>query len=116
MITVTAWLKEPRVRHRQAITLLGETEKEDIDRMGYLYVSVKDTGVGIPKEEHAKLFRDFCTLQSNAHLNPNGVGLGLSICKKITNLLSGDITVESKVGSGCCFTFYVAVDTNNDYR
>ena len=66
--------------------------------MGHLYISVKDTGVGIPKEEQSKLFRDFCTLQSNAHLNPNGVGLGLSICKKITILLSGDIAVVSGVG------------------
>ena len=66
--------------------------------MGHLYISVKDTVVGIPKEEQAKLFRDFCTLQSNAHLNPNGVGLGLSICKKTTHLLSGDIAVVSGVG------------------
>ena len=84
--------------------------------MGVLYVSVKDTGVGIPKEEHSKLFRDFCTLQSNAHLNPNGVGLGLSICKKITNLLSGDISVDSKPGQGACFTFHVSVNTNPELR
>lgn len=45
-----------------------------------------------------KLFKDFCTLKSNAHLNPNGVGLGLSICKKICLNLDGDINVSSKVG------------------
>lgn len=57
-----------------------------------------------------KLFKDFCTLKSNAHLNPNGVGLGLSICKKICSNLDGDISCKSKVGSGSAFTFYVACD------
>jgi hypothetical protein len=84
--------------------------------MGLLYVSVKDTGVGIPKSEQTKLFNDFQTLQSNAHLNPNGVGLGLSICKKITNLLQGDIKVDSDIGKGSTFTFHVAVETNTENK
>ena len=78
--------------------------------MGLLYVSVKDTGVGMPKSEQTKLFNDFQTLQSNAHLNPNGVGLGLSICKKITNLLQGDIKVDSDIGKGSTFTFDILID------
>jgi signal transduction histidine kinase len=49
-------------------------------------------------DDQRKLFKDFTTLKSNAHLNPNGVGLGLSICKKITSQLNGDIWVESKLG------------------
>jgi hypothetical protein len=84
--------------------------------MGFLYVSVKDTGVGMPKKEQSKLFNDFQTLQSNAHLNPNGVGLGLSICKKITNLLQGDIKVDSDLGKGSTFTFHVAVETNTEKK
>lgn len=104
-----AWVKEPRVKHKPSLLT---TESQNRDRMGLLYVSVKDTGVGMPKSEQAKLFNDFQTLQSNAHLNPNGVGLGLSICKKITNLLQGDIKVESDLGKGSTFTFHVAVETN----
>lgn len=42
-----------------------------------------------------KLFKDFCSLKANAHLNPNGVGLGLSICKKICKNLDGDIYCTS---------------------
>lgn len=57
-----------------------------------------------------KLFNDFCTLKSNAHLNPNGVGLGLSICKKICNNLGGDITVISTLGKGSVFTYYMNCD------
>lgn len=48
-ITVKAWIKEPRIKHKQSI-LIGE-EANNKDRMGFLYVSVKDTGVGIPKKE-----------------------------------------------------------------
>jgi hypothetical protein len=81
----------------------------DPDKMGQLYVKVSDTGVGIPKADLVRLFRDFITLQCNAHLNPNGVGLGLSTCKKITNLLHGDITVESAESVGTSFTFHVGV-------
>lgn len=57
-----------------------------------------------------KLFKDFCSLKSNAHLNPNGVGLGLSICKKICRNLDGDIFCTSQVGVGSKFTFFVSCD------
>jgi len=111
-ITVSAWFKEPRIKHRSDLS--GSELGNPLDRMGMLYVQVKDSGVGIPEEEIPKLFKDFATLQSNQHLNPNGVGLGLSICKKITNLLNGDITVESTLNNGSTFTFHVAVETNTD--
>jgi signal transduction histidine kinase len=82
-----------------------------------LYVSVKDTGTGIPEKEIGKIFSEFCTLKSNSNLNPNGVGLGLSICKKICNQLDGDIVLESKVGFGSTFTFHVRAEfvSNNSH-
>jgi signal transduction histidine kinase len=43
-------------------------------------------------------------------LNPNGVGLGLSICKKIVNHLEGEISVESTPQKGATFTFFVPYD------
>lgn len=114
-ITVSAWLKAPRIKHHRSISST-ETPISDnpLDRMGMLYVQVKDSGCGIPLTEIPKLFKDFSTLQSNQHLNPNGVGLGLSICKKITNLLNGDIKVDSVIGKGSTFTFYVAIEPNTD--
>jgi two-component system, chemotaxis family, sensor kinase Cph1 len=82
----------------------------DMPTRGRLYVSVKDSGCGMRQDDQRKLFKDFTTLKSNAHLNPNGVGLGLSICKKICKLMDGDINIESKLGVGSTFTFFVACD------
>ena len=113
-ITVTAWLKDPRIKHSTA-TSSNVGKLLEADKMGKLFVKVSDTGVGIPKGEQCKLFRDFATLSSNAHLNPNGVGLGLSTSKKIVNLLHGDITVESTENQGSCFTFHVAFNPSPDH-
>ena len=77
---------------------------------GKLFISVKDSGTGIPEKEISALFTDYSTLKFNAHLNPNGVGLGLSICKKICKLLGGDIVLKSKIGFGSTFTFNVTAD------
>ena len=95
---------------------MEEGQTKSLSKHGRLYISVKDSGCGISPSDQSKIFQDFCTLKSNAHLNPNGVGLGLSICKKITNLLSGDIFVESDLGKGCLFTFFVQADTSPDSR
>ena len=114
-ILVKAWLKEPHeVAHETEHSEIPdekEPKQEKTEYTGRLYVSISDTGCGINEIDCKKLFRDFCTLKSNAHLNPNGVGLGLSICRKICNKLEGDITVESKLNRGSVFTFYIQADT-----
>ena len=55
------------------------------------------------------MFKPFSKLDANKHLNPNGSGMGLNICKLICNNLGGDIYVESDGLTGTQFTFYVAV-------
>ena len=72
-----------------------------------LSIGVIDNGPGISKEDQLKLFKPFGTLEANADLNPNGIGLGLSICKMICCCLGGDITVSSDFGTE--FTFWVVV-------
>jgi len=54
-------------------------------------VSVKDTGVGIKTEDLPKLFRLFGFLTSSQKLNTKGIGLGLFICKKISQVFGGDV-------------------------
>ena len=68
-------------------------------------ISVKDTGIGIKEEDISKLFKNFGKLESHNHLNPNGIGLGLKICKQIAQKLGGNIEVESQVNKGTTFTF-----------
>jgi len=81
-----------------------------------LYVSVRDTGCGISQSDQNKLFKDFCTLKANAHMNPSGVGLGLSICKKIVSRLNGDITLQSELDQGSTFTFFVMASVLSQER
>jgi len=67
-------------------------------------ISVRDTGVGIKKEDMGKLFQAFNRIIINGRLAA-GTGLGLYLSKKITDLLGGDIKVESEFGQGSVFTF-----------
>lgn len=79
-----------------------------------LRFSVRDTGIGIPKEELPGLFNSFYQVESSTKGNHGGTGLGLAISKKIVNMLGGDINVESKVGEGS--TFYFTIYTEAEYR
>jgi signal transduction histidine kinase len=87
-------------------------EDQDPNKGALVFLSVRDTGCGISEVDAKKLFKEFTTLKSSASLNPNGVGLGLSICKKICNLLKGDINLKSEINKGSIFTFYVTADLN----
>jgi len=71
-------------------------------------ISIIDSGGGISEEGIKNLFMDFSKLDENSSRNRLGTGLGLSICKKITEQLSGSLTVNSKVGAGTCFTLHMS--------
>jgi signal transduction histidine kinase len=68
-----------------------------------LIITVKDTGIGMSKEEVPKLFDEFVRIKNEQTKNISGSGLGLSIVKKLTNLYKGDISVDSKPGEGSVF-------------
>lgn len=75
-----------------------------------LKFSVKDTGVGIPTEDISKIFERF-SQGSNAQLNVSGgVGLGLAISKQLSELMGGNIGVESEFGKGSTFHFTLPFD------
>ena len=77
------------------------------DAGNFVQVSVIDNGPGISKHEQSKLFKPFSKLTTNSHLNPNGNGLGLNICKMICQSLGGDIEVTSKLHVETIFSFWV---------
>lgn len=79
---------------------------EDFKRHRFLVFQVKDTGVGIPKQDIPELFQMFRTVSKHKKkFNTKGTGLGLSISKKITEMLGGTIYIESEEGHGSVFTF-----------
>ncbi|MCM1225942.1 MAG: PocR ligand-binding domain-containing protein [Clostridium sp.] len=83
---------------------------------GMLTVSIKDTGIGIKKEDFNRLFDSFQQLDSKRNRNIEGTGLGLPISKRLLGLMDGWITVDSKYGKGSIFTFKLPqkiVDNNN---
>lgn len=68
---------------------------------------VKDTGRGIPKELHDKVFDRFYQVDTAYSRGFEGAGLGLSLCKGLVDLLQGKIWVESEPGQGSTFKFTV---------
>lgn len=75
-------------------------------------VEVKDTGVGISKENQRKLFRKFYQVQQRGGLTKqegSGTGLGLIIAKEIINLHGGKIYLESEPGKGSTFSFTLPI-------
>lgn len=79
------------------------------DGKSFLQISVFDNGPGISPVDKSKLFKPFSKLAAHSHLNPNGSGLGLSICKLICQSLGGDISVHSYDNKWTEFTFWVQV-------
>ncbi|NUM43622.1 MAG: GAF domain-containing sensor histidine kinase [Anaerolineales bacterium] len=75
-------------------------------RDGRVFVSIIDTGPGIPKESMGSLFKKFYRVPGTEKL-AQGTGLGLSIVKKIVETHQGEIKVKSKVGEGTTFTVYL---------
>jgi signal transduction histidine kinase len=67
-------------------------------------IDVTDTGAGIPKEAQAYIFEPFRQVDGSETRTHKGVGLGLSIVKQLTELMGGEITIESEVGQGSTFT------------
>ena len=66
---------------------------------------VEDSGIGISSEKHQVIFESFRQVQESNTRNYGGVGIGLSISKKTTELLGGEIWVDSEAGKGATFYF-----------
>ncbi|MBT6595461.1 MAG: hybrid sensor histidine kinase/response regulator, partial [Nitrospina sp.] len=67
-------------------------------------VAIRDTGDGIPEDNYEKIFDPLYRLESHVKNCIDGVGVGLTVVKKFMAIMRGQVSVESKLGSGTCFT------------
>ncbi|MCP4353252.1 MAG: response regulator [Desulfobacterales bacterium] len=122
---VSMYLRGDPIRLRQILTNLVNnavkfTEKgevtihvsaeEDSDTNTKLRFSVFDTGIGIPKDKLEGLFKSFSQGNVSITRNYGGTGLGLAISKQLTEMMGGEVGVESEQGTGSKFWFTAAFE------
>ncbi len=86
-------------------------KKEDEVEINF---SIRDTGIGIPKDRMDRLFKPFSQVDSSTTRAYGGTGLGLVISKKIVELMNGNMSVESKVNKGTTFHFNIKVKSGDE--
>jgi signal transduction histidine kinase len=80
---------------------------------GRLQVSVTDTGVGIPGDELGRVFDEFHRADTPT-ARRSGTGLGLTISRRLARALGGDITVQSRLGTGSEFTLVLPLRNGSE--
>jgi signal transduction histidine kinase/DNA-binding response OmpR family regulator len=76
----------------------------DEERPGWIRFVVRDTGVGLSPEQVQRVFQEFSQAEDSTARHYGGTGLGLTLCRKFTSLLGGDIEVTSQPREGAVFT------------
>lgn len=81
-----------------------ESRREDI------YITLADTGIGIPPNKMQDIFDKFTQVDSSISRKYGGTGLGLNICKALVEMMGGKIAAESELGRGTIFTVYLPME------
>jgi len=121
-VDLPAWVSGDEIRLRQVvqnllsnslkftksgeIVLSASVEKRE-ENADIIKFEVRDTGIGIPPDRISLLFSSFSQADSSISRRYGGTGLGLAISKRLVELMSGSIAVESELGRGTVFRFTV---------
>lgn len=76
----------------------------------FVKLIVQDSGIGIPQDKLKEIFEPFYQIDSSSTRKYGGAGLGLSLAKRIVESHGSQISSESVMGKGSCFTFYLPID------
>lgn len=98
----------------QGEIVIGVKVVEQADDCCKLQFVIRDTGVGMNTEQQGKMFKSFSQADTSTTRQYGGTGLGLAISKKLTEMMAGDIWVESEPGVGSSFYFTVEVGKQQD--
>ena len=110
-IHVKCWCDEDNSETTtNSTTELNKNQESDKPLQQRLYFEVTDTGVGMLDADMLKLFSLFTKIYDSRITNRSGSGLGLAICKKLCNLMNGDISVHSQYGVGTTLAFNLLFD------
>ena len=82
----------------------------------WMDISVKDTGIGIRREELENLFTDYYQADARTNRKTEGTGLGLSIVRRMAQMMDGDVTVDSEYGKGSTFRVRLRQGFVNDIK
>jgi len=99
-------LLENAVRYTPEGGIITLTIRQDDD---FALISVSDTGIGISPEHLPRIFERFYRVDKSRSRTEGGAGLGLAICRRITEVHGGHIEVESIVGKGTIFTVFLPI-------
>jgi hypothetical protein len=96
-------------RHAKHANILLSIRQKTIDNQAHWLVEVYDTGIGIAQHHKEQIFQEFIKL-GRPEYSPHGLGLGLSIVKRLCHKLNHGISLRSRLGKGSCFSIQIKAE------